>query len=743
MSAVLQRLPVTLNQRANLNQSRYEYLRMRGHSDYCDQVLINESMYLGESKGQGGQWRVDDKAALRVAGRMPVELNEIRPLINTAIGYQIANRMDISFRPRGHGADDATADTLSKVAMQVADQNKLHWIETGVFSDGLIDQRGYFDIRMCYDDNIGGDIEICQLDPCDVIPDPDANEYDNSCWADVTLTRWPTADTIEQYYGVEAREKVENYGSDVNDYSGWSEERRRMRFGNSLTGDQWYDSYKEDVDTTRYRVIDRQYFVYERCNVIVYVNTGDVKVIDGLDPEEVDRLLSTPGAVKSKRMARRVKWLITCGNVVLYDDYSPWPFFTVVPYFPYFRKGRTRGMVDGAIWPQNLVNKGLSTGIAIFNHMAKGTWQGEVSNLDGMTADQFKDEVSKPGAFIPLKDGAKKFTQEQGPQMPSAVSEFIKIGLDAMRSTTGVSAELDAVNTEDMSGVAIQARQYAAQQKLAVPLDNLARTRHMLAERMLWFIQHYYTGPRIFRITEKDEFGRNATKEIAVNQEQDDGSVLNDLTVGTYDVIISEQPIAITFDNTQYQQLKEMKKDMEYPIPIEWMVRYSNVSDKSELIEAVQAAQQAQSQAPPDPISQAEIAVKNADAALKEAQQKLVDAQTQKAQNDATQSGVTAIYSATQAAGEVAALPQIAGIADNILGSAGFIDRDRPPIISLPGAPAVGIDEGAGLAQAAPPTATVPPQPFRSNTDPLTPPGPPSPRIGADRGIEKPGIQLP
>jgi hypothetical protein len=39
------------------------------------------------------------------------------------------------------------------VAMQIANNNKLHWLETEVFQDGMIQQRGFYDARMSFDDN--------------------------------------------------------------------------------------------------------------------------------------------------------------------------------------------------------------------------------------------------------------------------------------------------------------------------------------------------------------------------------------------------------------------------------------------------------------------------------------------------------------------------------------------------------------------------------------------------------------
>ena len=159
--------------------------------------------------GAGEQWSAEDKALLDAEGRPYYEFNELMPSVNSAVGYQIQNRMDIAFRPRGGASDMEKATILSKVVMQIADQNKLHWKETQVFSDGLIEQRGYFDIRMNFDKNIKGDIDVAFLDPRDVIPDPDAKSYDPASWADVTVSRWLLLDEIEERYGRPARDAAE------------------------------------------------------------------------------------------------------------------------------------------------------------------------------------------------------------------------------------------------------------------------------------------------------------------------------------------------------------------------------------------------------------------------------------------------------------------------------------------------------------------------------------------------------
>lgn len=98
------------------------------------------------------------------------------------------------------------------------------------------------------------------------------------------------------------------------------------------------------------------------------------------------------------------------------------------------------------------------------------------------------------------------------------------------------------------------------------------------------------------------------------------------------------------------------------------------------------------------------------------AQVEEIKARTQKLKDEATSKATETIYSATQAAQAIASVPQVAPLADTLLRSAGYTDRDQAPIVpALPAAAAV------------PPPAT--------NTNPLTPA---NPAVGMNAGIETP-----
>jgi hypothetical protein len=218
----------------------------------------------------------------------------------------------------------------------------------------------------------------------------------------------------------------------------------------------------------------------------------------------------------------------------------------------------------------------------------------------------------------------------------------------------------------------------------------------MLASRIIGLIQRYYDSYRVFRITETDPItGKKQDSILEINKfDPETGAYFNDVTLGQYDVVITEVPMQVTFENSQFEQAMEMRaKGIAIPDPV--VIRYSNLADKNEVIEQMQAQQ-----APADP--------------EKEAKAALMAAQTKKVEAETTAKKVETQYSGIQTAQVIATVPQTAGLADALLRSAGYEDMDVAPI--YPDAP-------EGL-----PVVDVP-----SNTNPLTPA---NPGVGMNQGIE-------
>ena len=687
---------------ASDNWNRYQYGLQRGHRAYTESARFLEGYYLGgmydgDGKLQpGGHWSAADLEVLDMQKRPAYENNQTMPALNSAFGYQIANRMDISFRPRAGNATKDLAESRSKVAMQIANNNKLHWSESEVFQDGMIQQRGYYDVRMDFDDNVQGELRVCVLDPLDVIPDPDAKSYHPKDWSDVIVTRWLSLDEIEGLYGLEMRQKAEEAAlyagdRDFGEQDGDSEERSKFAADFGAT-----DSEYSGNDVKRLRIIDRQKWVREVMDVAMFPG-GDIRQLNGDEMPETLEQLRQAGAIITKQRAKRVRWSVTTRDTVLHDDWSDYDRFTVVPFFPYFRRGRTRGMVDNAVGPQRILDKAISQAIHIVNTTANSGWQGEQGQLTNMSPQQLQEQGAMTGLYIERKAGTEPLQKIQANPMPPGIDRLIDIASVTLGEVT-VPPAMRGIGEGDEPGIAIQSRQHAAQQQLSVPLDNLARTRNLVADWIDYAIGKYYTAERTYRITKTDPMtGKEEEDRLTINQfDPTSGTYLNDMTSGEYETVITEQPMQVTFENSQFTQAIEMRKE-GIAIPDAAILRKSNLSDKAEIIEQMQGA----SAPPPDPLT--------------EAKAKLIEAQTRKTEAETTTKNVEGMFSATSAANQIALMPAIAPMADAMLLSAGFKDANAAP--GIPGVP-----EGTPALEGLP-----------QNTSPNFPP---NPDAGINAGIE-------
>lgn len=685
------------------NWQRYKYGVDRGHKFYTESAKMLEGMYLGggyDKNGKlqaGGQWpNQADLDYLDSQGRPAYEFNQIKSAIESAIGYQINNRMDISFKPRGGEATQDLADARSKVAMQIADNNKLHWLETDIFSDGMIQQRGYLEAFMDFDDSIEGELRIEHLDPLDVIPDPDAKSYDPAGWHDYIITRFLSLDQIEQRYGPEARKLAEQDStSNTGDleFGDDADGEKRNTFGTSDSFDARYSANKVPM----FRIIDRRKHVRTVMQVAVHPG-GDVRQLNGDEtPEQMEQMRAN-GISIMKRMVNRVRWIVSTSGTLLHAAWSPYDRFNIIPFFPYFRGGKTRGMVDNAVGPQIALNKAGSQATHIINTTANSGWIYEQGSLVNMTGAMLEHFGAKTGLAIEIKKGATAPQKIQPNKMPEGMDRLITISQKFLQDATVPDSMRGVIETGQESGVAIQSRQHASQMILAVPLDNLARTRRMLGDWINYAISKYYDTQRVFIITRQEPLsGKEIQEPLAINEfDPETGEYFNDMTIGEYGVVITEQPMQVTFDNSQFTQSMEMR-EKGISIPDPFVIKHSNLTDKAEIIQAMEGANKA------NPVEEAKV--------------ELIKAQTDKAKAETVDIGVKSVHAAGQTAEVIAMNPAVAPLTDEILKSTGFEDKNAPPIVPRLAAPVAG------------------PEPPIS-TDPLSPKPPVSPDIGVNQGIE-------
>ena len=608
-------------------------VRDNGHTKYVAKADRCERFFAGD------QWEPGDRALLDAVHRPVLTINKILSTVSNVLGEQINNRSEISFRPRSKGSADV-ADVLRKVFKQVSDVNQLDYKRSDMFADGVIGSRGYLDVRLDYGTNNQGEIRIENFNRKNVLIDSDADEYDPDKWSEVFTTKWVTADDIAVLYNKADAELLRNRDNSSFPYGYDSIQMNRDRFGDPRTAT--YGTGFDNSNVQRnIRVVERQYRELDRQKFFLAPQTGDTRAVpEDFKPEQIAHFVQNYGFQVITKLVRRIRWVVIADNVVLHDDWSPYQHFTIVPYFPYFRYGNTIGLVENLLGPQELLNKTTSQELHIVNTTANSGYITKAGSLVNMTAAELEQKGAQTGLVIEVNGDVREAIQKITPNaVPSGLDRVSYKAEESIKTISGVSDSMQGMDRADVAAKAIQAKQKAGSTNLVKPLDNLARTDNILARNILDLIQEFYTEERMMTITNDEATGQ--TENFTINQQNPEPEtgeetaenpyqeIINDLSLGEYDVIVSSVPRRETLEDSQFEQAMSMK-EAGIAIPDSVLIDSSRLLNKKDIIKQMQgdqtspeaqAARQLQQRGQEAEVSKSEgeAASKHADAGLKQA----------------------------------------------------------------------------------------------------------------------------
>lgn len=595
----------------------------RSHKEYVKEAQIYNAFYMGD------QWNEDDKKKLKAEGRPYLTINKILSIINTLMNEQIERRVDVQFKA-DRDSNEESAKAMSQLAMAISQANMLDDVESEVFEDGLIMERGYFDVRMNFEQNIQGDVEISSLHPLEVIPDQQTNHYDPAKWNEVYISRWQSLEQIATFYGDDARKKVEAL---VGVEGSLGKESIRYESGDDIEtmGDSHLGETPEDLpeDEMRriksIRVIERQFYKLKRVFWLVDPRTGRKRELPSDTSEEIaERMGQKYGFFVMRGTQRRMYWTVTADRVLLFDDWSPYKTFTVVPYFPYFRHGKPMGVVRNLISPQEQYNKISSQELHIVNSTANSGYIVEDGALSGMTADDLEKKGAKTGVVITVhknrKDGIEKLKPNP---IPTGVLQAKESARTSMGEISSLSDAFMGGNSSEVSGVALKNKDDRGQAQTKKPTENLNRTRRLLWRKVRELVKEFYTDERVLMITDEFQPGQPAT-ELAINTpDPETGEVRNDVTAGDMSIHLSLKPSRESFNDHQFAQIINLRQ-AGVMIPDHWVVRYSDLYKKDELAAELVAQGQPSPEMQQIQMQQLMLQLKDMDATVQEKLAKVI-----------------------------------------------------------------------------------------------------------------------
>lgn len=493
-------------------------------------VLVNEGatredreearIDLGYKAGQ--QW---NELALSSRGqeRVTLTINKIPSFTSQVVNRYRQNRPGIAVSPVDSQGDPKTAQVIAGMLRNIYYVSNGDTAQDIAFESAVDIGWGYFRLLTDYEDSRSFNQEVkfgILPNPFAVYFDPLSVELDGSDAAQCAIVDVLTRDAFERKYPDGAP-------------------------GGSFTGEtsvpRLYD--QPIVEIAEYFYLD---MVPDR---LLLLNDGAILLRSEV-PRGMMSALSDQIVGERPTERRIVRWCKLTNAEVLEQGVWPGQYIPVVPVYGHRIRVQDRWRCFGMIrWlrdPQTMLNYWESTKTEMLAQMPKSKWIGAEGQFEGHE-DQWRNAHLSNYAYLEYKsrtdDGmGLPAPQRQFPDPPP--QGFIEASLHSAQHMKEISGIYDASlgnRSNETSGIAIEQRQAQGDIANFHFFDNAMKSLRHAQRIILDVLPVIYDAPRMARVLGEDR----STQLVPVNQRQVQGgipAVLNDLTVGKYDVILSAGP---------------------------------------------------------------------------------------------------------------------------------------------------------------------------------------------------------
>lgn len=465
----------------------------------------------------GEQWPAEIKMQRQLDSRPCLTINKTDTFVRSVVNNMRQQRPRIKVHPVSSGADQAISEVI---------EGLIRHIEVSSNADAAYDTGSDYQVRMGwgywrilgkYSDEMGWDQDLCierVRNPFSVYFDPSSISPDGSDakWAIIT-GRMRREDFEAKYPG----KKV----------TGWS-----------LIGTGDDVPAKDEITIVEYLRLE------ETPADLLRLSNGESVWDSDFDKDKDPAVIEVD---RRRSMRIQLKWSKLSGQDELEKRDLPGKYLTVIPIYgaelidggKVIRYGMVRQLKD----PQKMYNfwRSQETEFAAMAPkapwlMAEGQDEGhenewDTANVKNYSSLKYKVVKDDAGNALPPP-------QRQQPQaIPAASVNAAMSASEDLKAVAGMFDPALGAPGQETSGTMVAKRQQQSDLSNYHFYDNETRSIRHTGIVLLDLIPHYYDTQRTIRI-----IGEDGTPDSITINEAAVGKVLNDLTVGKYDVVMDTGP---------------------------------------------------------------------------------------------------------------------------------------------------------------------------------------------------------
>jgi hypothetical protein len=236
----------------------------------------------------------------------------------------------------------------------------------------------------------------------------------------------------------------------------------------------------------------------------------------------------------------------------------------------------------------------------IVNTTANSGWIVEEGSLHNLTTEELEERGAETGLVVVHKRGTNPPAKIDPNKIPTGLDRLAQKAQYNVAGIAGIDG-LVKMPTREVSGVALDQIQSSGLLQVDVPFDALKRTRHLLANKVLELIQDFYTETRVLKVTVGNGLD-TMDQEMVINAVGMAGEIINNVTIGEYDIVIGTRPMRENYEDSQFANALAMR-EAGVMVPDDVVIRHSQLDNKDMIADRVA---ELQGVAPP---SEEEIAI--------------------------------------------------------------------------------------------------------------------------------------